>query len=54
MIILEDMQIQYTPYYTHFYHLLTVLEQEYASKPQMHAKLKARIAEKLEDRTTEI
>ena len=25
MAILEDMQMEYTPYYTHYFHLLTAL-----------------------------
>ena len=31
--ILEDLQMEYTPYYTHYYHLLTALQQEYRGKP---------------------
>lgn len=31
--ILEDMRIQYTPYYIHYYHMMTALEQEYRDKP---------------------
>ena len=48
------MSIQYTPYYNHYFHLLSVLEQEHRDKSTTHAKLKARIFERLEERTTAI
>ena len=31
--ILEDLRIEYTPYYTHFYHMLVALASEYEDKP---------------------
>ena len=33
LVILEDLQMEYTPYYTHYYHLLQALEEEYGNKP---------------------
>jgi len=54
LLVLEDMRIQYTPYYNHYYQLLCAMDQEYSSKPHMRGKMKAKIAEKLEERTLEI
>ena len=46
--ILEELQIQYTPYYIHYYHLIVALNQENRDKPAICAALKEKIAEKLE------
>jgi hypothetical protein len=54
LLILEDMRIQYTPYYNHYHQLLCALDQEYSSKPHMRGKMKGKIADKLEERTLEI
>ena len=54
LLILEDMRIQYTPYYNHYYQLLCALDQEYSSKPNIRGKMKGKIADKLEERTLEI
>lgn len=54
LLILEDMRIQYTPYYNHYYQLMCAMDQEYSSKPNMRAKMKGKIADKLEERTLEI
>jgi len=54
LLILEDMRIQYTPYYNHYYQLLCAMDQEYSSKPHMRAKMKDKIANKLEERSLEI
>ena len=35
LMFLEDMSIQYTPYYNHYFNLLTAVEQEYRDKPVM-------------------
>lgn len=52
--ILEDLQMEYTPYYTHYFHLLGALEQEYRGKPILQQKLRDKICAKLEDKTKEI
>lgn len=52
--ILEDLQMEYTPYYTHYYHLLTALQQEYHNKPVLQKKLTDRICNKLDQKTKEI
>ena len=54
LAILEELQLQYTPYYAHYYHLLVALNQEYSGKPAICAKLKEKIEERLELKTTEI
>ena len=54
MAILEDMQMEYTPYYTHYFHLLTALPQEYKNKSILQQKLREKICSKLEDRTEQI
>jgi len=33
--ILDEMKMEYTPYYFHYYHMLTALEKEYRGKPQL-------------------
>ena len=52
--ILEDLQMEYTPYYTHYYHLLTALQQEYRGKPILQQKLTDKICTKLEEKTKQI
>ena len=52
--ILEDLRIEYTPFYTHYYHMLVALKQEYGDKPSLCKKLKERISEKLDKKTIEI
>ncbi len=52
--ILEDLQMEYTPYYTHYYHLLTALQQEYRGKPVLQQKLTDRICNKLDEKTKQI
>lgn len=37
--ILEDLRIEYTPYYTHYYHMLVTLQKEYSDKPILCKKL---------------
>lgn len=52
--ILEDLRIKYTPYYTHFYHMLVALESEYAEKPVLKKKLREKIQDILEKKVAEI
>eukprot|EP00353_Schmidingerella_taraikaensis_P003266 CAMPEP_0185576820 /NCGR_PEP_ID=MMETSP0434-20130131/7668_1 /TAXON_ID=626734 ORGANISM="Favella taraikaensis, Strain Fe Narragansett Bay" /NCGR_SAMPLE_ID=MMETSP0434 /ASSEMBLY_ACC=CAM_ASM_000379 /LENGTH=113 /DNA_ID=CAMNT_0028194181 /DNA_START=46 /DNA_END=387 /DNA_ORIENTATION=+ len=49
--ILEDLQMEYTPYYTHYYHLLAALQQEYRGKPVLQQKLTDRICNKLDEKS---
>ncbi len=48
LAILEELQIQYTPYYTHYYHLIVAMHQENMDRPAICAALKEKIAERLE------
>lgn len=52
--ILEDLQMEYTPYYTHYYYLLAAIQQEYRGKPVLQQKLTDRIYDKLVAKTTKI
>ena len=54
LAILEDLQMEYTPYYTHYYHLVTALQQEYSGKPILQQKLSDRLCNKLEEKSKEI
>ena len=51
LVILEDMQMEYTPYYTHYYHLLNALPTEYRNKTILQQKLREKICAKLEQKT---
>ena len=52
--ILEELRIEYTPYYTHFYHMLTALAAEYEDKPILQQKLRDKIKDKLEVKVEQI
>lgn len=52
--ILEDLRIEYTPYYTHFYHMLVALRSEYSEKPVLQRKLRDKIKDSLEQRVEQI
>ena len=52
--ILVDLQMEYTPYYTHYYYLLAAIQQEYRGKPVLQQKLTDRIYDKLLAKTTKI
>ena len=44
--------MEYTPYYTHYYHLLNALPTEYRNKTILQQKLREKICAKLEQKTT--
>jgi len=53
--ILEDLSLQYTPFYTHYFHILTAIEQEYGqTKPILAQKLRDKVNERLDEKTTDI
>lgn len=52
--ILEDLRIEYTPYYTHFFHMLVALGSEYEDKPTLQKKLREKIKDRLEQKVEEI
>jgi len=54
MIILEDLRIEYTPYYIHYYHLLTTLQHDYADKPKFIENLRLKIQDKLQSKLKEV
>ena len=54
LAILEEMQMEYTPYYTHYYHLLSALPTEYRNKTILQQKLREKICAKLEQKTMQI
>ena len=43
LAILEDLMIDYTPFYQHYYHMLTALDKEYPGKPHLQEQLRLKI-----------
>ena len=35
LMLLEDMRMEYTPYYIHYYHSLTAVHQDYLDRPKL-------------------
>jgi hypothetical protein len=52
--ILEDLRIEYTPYYNHFYQMLVALGNDYQDKPTLQRKLREKIKDRLEAKVEEI
>ena len=55
LMLLEDLRMEYTPYYIHYYHTLTAVNQDYAQdRPKLAQQLKAKIKERLDQKLKEI
>eukprot|EP00347_Sterkiella_histriomuscorum_P015111 403358280 len=54
LIILEDLRIEYTPYYIHYYHSLQAVNQDYHSRPKLVESLTKKIQERLALKTDEV
>ena len=50
LLALEDMRMDYTPYYIHYYHLLCALRQEYSSKPNLVESVTTKIQQRLQEK----
>jgi len=35
LLVLEDLRIDYTPYYIHYYHSLKAIQNEYRTRPKL-------------------
>lgn len=35
LMLLEDLRMEYTPYYIHYYHSLTAVVQDYGDRPKL-------------------
>ena len=35
LMLLEDLRMEYTPYYIHYYHSLTAVQQDYGDRPRL-------------------
>lgn len=35
LLLLEDLRMEYTPYYIHYYHSLTAVYQDYGDRPRL-------------------
>jgi hypothetical protein len=54
MMLLEDLRMEYTPYYIHYYHSLTAVYQDYGDRPKLAKQLKDKIKERLEMKCKEV
>jgi hypothetical protein len=48
LLLLEDLRMEYTPYYIHYYHSLTAVHQDYHERPKLAKQLVAKIKERLD------
>jgi hypothetical protein len=54
LLLLEDLRMEYTPYYIHYYHSLTAVHQDYGDRPRLVRQLKDKIRERLEAKCSEV
>ena len=54
LTILEDLRIEYTPYYIHYYHVLTAIDQEYTDKPKIREDLRQKVHDRLDSKLKEV
>ena len=54
MMLLEDIRMEYTPYYIHYYHSLTAVHQDYGDRPKLVKQLTDKIKERLETKCAEV
>lgn len=54
LLILEDLQLEYTPYYIHYYHSLSAIRHDYSDRPKLLAQLTKKIRERLEEKVKEV
>ena len=52
--VLEDLHLEYQPYYVHYFHLITALQRDYGDRPQMVSRLKESIEKRLHEKTREV
>ena len=53
-MLLEDIRMEYTPYYIHYYHSLTAVHQDYMDRPKLIKQLTDKIKERLEAKCKEV
>lgn len=54
LMLLEDLRMEYTPYYIHYYHSLTAVHQDYGDRPKLVQQLTEKIKERLENKVQEV
>jgi 7-cyano-7-deazaguanine synthase in queuosine biosynthesis len=53
-MLLEELRIEYTPYYIHYYHSLIAVNQDYGDRPNLVKQLTEKIKERLEAKVKEV
>ena len=53
-MILEDLRLEYTPYYIHYFQSLTAVHQDYSDRPRLVKQLTEKIKERLETKVKEV
>ena len=54
MMLLEDLRMEYTPYYIHYYHSLCAVHQDYGERPRLVKQLTEKIKERLETKLSDV
>lgn len=54
MMLLEDLRMEYTPYYIHYYHALCAVHQDYGDRPRLVKQLTDKIKERLDSKIAEV
>ena len=54
LMLLEDIRMEYTPYYIHYYHSLIAVNQDYGDRPKLAKQLTDKIRERLESKCKEV
>ena len=54
LLLLEDLRMEYTPYYIHYFHALTAVYQDYSDRPKLAKQLRDKIKERLDAKCAEV
>ena len=54
LALLDDLMIEYTPFYLHYFHMLCALDKEYPGKPNLQQELKLKIYARINDRSQQV
>lgn len=54
LMLLEDLRMEYTPYYIHYYHCLTAVHDDYRDRPKLVKQLTEKIKDRLESKVKEV
>ena len=53
-LLLEDLRMEYTPYYIHYFHALTAVYQDYSDRPKLAKQLRDKIKERLDTKCADV